>query len=59
MKTKHNVLDMATDIANIPGVDVALAYRLRRLILRVAKTAIEAQQNDPSTLKSIENWIET
>ena len=59
MSKKEDVLDMATDLANCIPADINLKMRFRRLVLRLAKTAIKAQELDPSTLASIENWLQT
>ena len=57
---KERILDVASSIANIPvNADLHTRYRIRALVLQVAKMAIEDQQKDPKTIDAIENWIES
>ena len=57
---KERILDVASSIANLPvHADLQTRYRIRALVLQVAKMAIEDQQKDPKTIDAIENWIES
>lgn len=57
---KERVLDVASAIADIPvGADLRTRYRIRKLVLQVAKMAIEDQKKDPRTIDAINNWIDS
>ena len=57
-KKLEEVHELATEIANLPvQASMESRRRIRALVLRVAKKAIEAQNEDPTTLECIKVLI--